>query len=83
MDSSVANLIRRYYSQAIFLTVEAEAQGVTTDVSAGARTVPKSDVQANPQYHKGAITFIHSMSGIVYEISSFTKFFLKKQEMNF
>jgi lipid-binding SYLF domain-containing protein len=56
-------------AQAIVVTVGAEAQGGTTGVSAGASAGAKSDVQANPQYYKGTITFVHSMGGLMYELS--------------
>lgn len=56
-------------AQAIVVTVGAEAQGGTTGVSAGASAGPKSDVQANPKYYKGTITFVHSLGGLMYELS--------------
>ena len=56
-------------AQAIAVTVGAEAQGGTTGVTAGASAGPKSDVQANPKYFKGTITFVHSMGGLMYELS--------------
>jgi lipid-binding SYLF domain-containing protein len=56
-------------AQAIAVTVGAEAQGGTTGVSAGASAGPKSDVQANPKYFKGTITFVHPMGGLMYELS--------------
>ncbi len=56
-------------AQAIVVTVGAEAQGGTTGVSAGASVGPKSDIQANPKYFKGTITFIHPMGGLMYELS--------------
>ncbi len=55
--------------QAIAVTVGAGAQAGTTGVSAGASAGPKSDVQANPKYFKGTITFVHSMGGLMYEVS--------------
>jgi len=56
-------------AQAIAITVGAEVQGGTTGVSAGASAGPKSDVQANPKYYKGTITFVHPMGGLMYELS--------------
>ena len=56
-------------AQAIVVTVGAQAQGGTTGVTAGATAGPKSDVQANPQYYKGTITFVHAMGGLMYELS--------------
>ena len=56
-------------AQAIAVTVGAEVQGGTTGVSAGASAGPKSDVQANPKYYKGTITFVHFMGGLMYELS--------------
>ena len=56
-------------AQAIVVTVGAEAQGGTTGVTAGASAGPKSDVQANPKYYKGTITFVHSLGGLMYELS--------------
>ena len=56
-------------AQAIAVTVGAEAQGGTTGVSAGASAGPKSDIQADPKYFKGTITFVHSMGGLMYELS--------------
>jgi lipid-binding SYLF domain-containing protein len=56
-------------AQAIVVTVGAEAQGGTTGISAGASAGPKSDVQADPKYFKGTITFVHSMGGLMYELS--------------
>ncbi len=56
-------------AQAIAVTVGAEAQGGTTGVSAGASAGPKSDIQADPKYYKGTITFVHSMGGLMYELS--------------
>lgn len=55
--------------QAIAVTVGAEAQAGSTGVSAGASAGPKSDVQANSKYFKGTITFVHSMGGLMYELS--------------
>ncbi len=56
-------------AQAIAVTVGAQAKGGTTGVSAGASAGPKSDVQANPKYYKGTITFVHALGGLMYEIS--------------
>ena len=56
-------------AQAIAVTVGAGAQGGTTGVTAGASAGPKSDIQADPKYFKGTITFVHSMGGLMYELS--------------
>lgn len=56
-------------AQAIAVTVGAEAQGGTTGVTAGASAGPKSDIQADPKYFQGMITFVHSMGGLMYELS--------------
>ncbi|MFH0780914.1 MAG: lipid-binding SYLF domain-containing protein [Pseudomonadota bacterium] len=56
-------------AQAIVITAGASVQGGTTGVSAGASVGPKSDVQANPKYYKGTITFVHPMGGLMYELS--------------
>lgn len=55
--------------QAIAVTVGAEVQGGTTGVSVGASAGPESDVQAKAQYYKGTVTFVHSLGGLMYELS--------------
>lgn len=56
-------------AQAIAVTVGAQVHGGTTGISAGASAGPKSDVQANPEYFNGMITFVHSLGGLMYELS--------------
>ena len=56
-------------AQAIAITAGAEVKTGTTGNSAGASAGPKTGVQAETQYHKGMVTFVHSKGGLMYEVS--------------
>ena len=56
-------------AQAIAITAGAEVQAGTAGHSAGASTGPKTGVQAETQYYKGMVIFVHSKGGLMYEAS--------------
>jgi lipid-binding SYLF domain-containing protein len=56
-------------AQAVVITAGAQAKAGTEGVTAGASAGPKTGVQANTQYHKGMVTFVHSKGGLMYEAS--------------
>ena len=56
-------------AQAIILTAGAEVKANTAGSSAGASAGPKTGVQAKANYVKGMATFVHSLGGLMFEIS--------------
>jgi lipid-binding SYLF domain-containing protein len=55
--------------QAIVLTAGAEVKGSSTGISAGASAGPRTGVQAEAEYHYGMATFVHSIGGLMVEVS--------------
>lgn len=56
-------------AQAVAITAGAQAKAGTEGATAGASAGPKTGVQANAQYHKGMVTFVHAKGGLMYEAS--------------
>ncbi|OGR17590.1 MAG: hypothetical protein A2X81_01945 [Desulfobacterales bacterium GWB2_56_26] len=56
-------------AQATIITAGAQAHAGTAGVSAGASAGPKTDVMADVNYVKGMATFVHTLGGLMAEIS--------------
>ena len=56
-------------AQAIILTAGAEVKANTAGSSAGASAGPKTGAQARADYVKGMATFVHSIGGLMLEVS--------------
>ena len=56
-------------AQATIITAGAQARAGTGGVSAGATAGPKTGIQADVYYINGMATFIHTLGGLMYELS--------------
>lgn len=56
-------------AQATIITAGAQATAGTGGVSAGATAGPRTGVQADVHYVNGMATFIHTLGGLMYELS--------------
>jgi len=56
-------------AQATIITAGAQANAGTAGVSAGASAGPKTDVMADVNYVKGMATFVHTLGGLMAEVS--------------
>lgn len=56
-------------AQATIITVGAEANAGTAGVSAGASAGPKTDINADVNYVRGMATFVHTLGGLMAELS--------------
>jgi len=56
-------------AQAIILTAGAEVKANSAGSSAGASAGPKTGAQAKADYVRGMATFVHSLGGLMFEIS--------------
>jgi hypothetical protein len=54
---------------AVLLTLGTQAHAGTRGSSAGASAGPATGVQAETDYHKGMIVFIHTLGGLMYEMA--------------
>ncbi len=56
-------------AQATIITAGAQASAGTGGVSAGATAGPKTGIQADVYYVRGMAVFIHTLGGLMYELS--------------
>ena len=56
-------------ASAVAITAGAQAKAGTEGATAGASVGPATGIQANVNYHKGMVVFVHTKGGLMYEAS--------------
>ena len=56
-------------ASAVVITAGAQAKAGTEGATAGASAGPATGIQANANYHKGMVVFVHAKGGLMFEAS--------------